>query len=321
MHDKITIQNGSKKSLIKVWGLLFLIASYSFLAYKLFTYNQYPQLLEYWKHVPETQFWWLFAVFLLLPANWVIESVKWKYITVHIQSISLKTAIKGVLAGISTGFFTPNRVGELVGRVMYLDAENRKSGVTLSLLSGMTQSFVMTLCGLPACIIFFSTTKNNFAITGTYLIFIIFFLIGLGLLYFFLPSISQLFNKSKFSGKIKEYTNCLLKYSTWELFLIISISVFRYSVFCVQFYCMLRFFGIELTVLNALIAIPTSYLFVTFTPSFAFSDAAVRGSIAVLVIGVFCQNEISIALAGICIWLINFVIPMLVGSVMLVRKN
>ncbi|MEI6752723.1 MAG: lysylphosphatidylglycerol synthase domain-containing protein [Paludibacter sp.] len=321
MHDNITFKKGSKKSLIRIWGLLFLIASYSFLAYKLFTYNQYPQLLEYWKHVPNTQFWWLLVVFLLLPANWVIESVKWKYITVHIQSISLKTAIKGVLAGISTGFFTPNRVGELVGRVMYLDAENRKSGVTLSLLSGMTQSFVMTLSGLPACIIFFSTTKNNFAITGTYLIFILFFLIGLGLLYFFLPRVSQLFSKSRFSGKIKEYTDCLLKYSARELFLIISISVFRYSVFCVQFYCMLRFFGIELTILQAVIAIPTSYLFVTFTPSFAFSDAAVRGSIAVLVIGVFCPNEISIALAGICIWLINFVIPMLVGSVILVRKN
>jgi len=47
----------------------------------------------------------------------------------------------------------------------------------------------------------------------------------------------------------------------------------------------------------------------------------VRSSYAILVIGAFSGQVVSIALAGLCIWLINFVIPMLVGSVVMVRKK
>ena len=84
---------------------------------------------------------------------------------------------------------------------------------------------------------------------------------------------------------------------------------------------MLRFFGIHLIVWQALIAIPTNYLFVTFTPSLAFSEAAVRSSFAMLTIGAFSGQTVSIALAGMCIWIINFVFPMLAGTVLMVKKN
>ena len=99
-----------------------------------------------------------------------------------------------------------------------------------------------------------------------------------------------------------------------------GVSFIRYAVFCIQFYFMIRFFSIELTPWQALIAIPTSYLFVTFTPSLAFSEAAIRSSYAVLIIGTFSGQVVNIALAGVCIWVINFVIPMLAGSVVMVRK-
>jgi uncharacterized membrane protein len=99
-----------------------------------------------------------------------------------------------------------------------------------------------------------------------------------------------------------------------------GISFIRCAVFCVQFYFMIRFFSIELTPWQALTAIPTSYLFVTFTPSFAFSEVAIRSSYAVLIIGAFSGQVVNIALAGVCIWVINFVIPMLAGSVVMVRK-
>jgi len=102
---------------------------------------------------------------------------------------------------------------------------------------------------------------------------------------------------------------------------IMLISLGRYVVFCTQFFFMLRFLGVDLSMEQALISIPTSYLFVTFTPSFAFSDVAVRSSYAVLVIGVFSGQVVSIALAGACIWLVNFVIPLLVGLVVLAKQK
>ncbi len=301
---------------------LIVVAAYVYLAYKLLTFSQYPDLVEQCSNVSLSRLWWLVGIVVLLPLNWLLEAVKWQRLTANVQSLSLFTSIKAVLAGISTGFFTPNRVGELVGRVMFLSEDNRKSGVTLSLVNSLTQNLIMALCGAPACLLFFTQTNGTVEANIThYLLFVVGFLVLFGLFYFALPRLSRHFKSNRFAQIILPFTDCLAGYSFWQLAAIILISLVRYLVFCVQFFFMLRFFGVHLAPWQALIAIPTTYLFVTFTPSFAFSEAAVRSSYAVLVIGAFSGQVVSIALAGLCIWLINFVIPMMVGSVVMVRKK
>lgn len=301
---------------------LIVVAAYLYLAYKLLTFGRYPDLVEQCSNVPLSRFWWLVGIVALLPLNWLLEAVKWQRLTANVQSLSLFTSIKAVLAGISTGFFTPNRVGELVGRVMFLSEDNRKSGVTLSLVNSLTQNLILALCGLPACLLFFTQTVGTVEANIThYLLFVVAFLFLFGLFYFALPLLSRQFKSNRFAHIILPFTDCLTGYSFRLLAAIMLISLVRYLVFCVQFFFMLRFFDVQLEPWQALIAIPTTYLFVTFTPSFAFSEAAVRSSYAVFVIGVFSRQVVGIALAGLCIWLINFVIPMLVGSVVMVRKK
>lgn len=306
---------------VKSWKLLILIASYSFLTYKLFTFHQYEDLVMQWKHMPVSNVWWLAGVFMLLPLNWYLEAIKWKMLTSRVQKITVSNSIKAVLSGISTGFFTPNRVGEMVGRIAFLDPSNRKPGITMSMVNSLTQNMVMAVCGIPACILFFSVTAGKLhpdvvqfviLVTGCVMI--------TGLLYVILPYLTRLLEKSRFSGKINPFIDCLSRYNLKDLFRIMGVSFIRYAVFCAQFYFMIRFFSIELTPWQALTAIPTSYLFVTFTPSLAFSEAAIRSSYAVLIIGAFSGQAVNIALAGVCIWVINFVIPMLAGSVVMIRK-
>ncbi len=84
---------------------------------------------------------------------------------------------------------------------------------------------------------------------------------------------------------------------------------------------MLRFFDVQLTPWQALLAIPTNYLFVTFTPSLAFSEGALRASYAVFVLGFFSPQTVNIALAGVFIWVVNWVIPLLAGSVIMLRSK
>jgi|ERR1035437_9557414 hypothetical protein len=307
---------------IKSWWFFVLFASYSFLSYKLLTFNQYQELAIQWKQMPLSQLWWFGCVCVLLPVNWLLEAVKWKLLTSKVQKINLRNSFKAVLAGISTGFITPNRVGELVGRVMFLHNENRKSGVTLSILNSLTQNLIMVLCGVPAFVLFLYNTSGKLRVNSTlYLSILMASLIILGLLYFKLPKLSLRIKKSFLFEEIKKYTDCLSNYKFQDLLKISLVSLVRYLVFCFQFYLMLRFFGVELSEFQAMIAIPTTYLFVTFTPSVSFAEAAVRSSYAVLVIGAFSGQTVNIALAGVFIWVINFVIPMLVGSVVLVRKR
>ena len=312
----------SSKALLGDLEILFFVLSLLFLGYKLFTFQHYDSLALQWRLMPSSQTWWLPGVFTLLPFNWSLEALKWQILTSRVQKLSMNDAVKAVLSGISTGFFTPNRIGELVGRVTFLDPENHKSGVTLSVVNSLTQNIIMALCGIPACILFFSITKGKLqADTILFIMILLMCILIFGFLYFTLPHWSQRLNKSRFTKKISSFTDCLSAYKLKDLLQILGVSFIRYAIFCSQFYFMLRFFGIELTPWQAFISIPTTYLFVTFTPSFAFSEAAVRSSYAVLLIGTFSGQVINIALAGICIWAVNFVIPMLLGSVILVRKK
>jgi len=306
----------------KSWKYLILLASYSFLIYKLFTFNHYEDISDQWIQMPLSQAWWLAGVFILLPLNWHLESLKWKMLTARVQKINTSTSINAVLSGISTGFFTPNRVGELVGRIAFLEPGNRKAGITMSLVNSLTQNIVMAMCGIPACILYFINSVGNVQPDITHFVWITTTgILIVGLLYFTLPHWSKQLKKSRLSLSILTFTDCLSGYTIKELLKIIGVSLIRYVVFCTQFYFMLCFFNIELTPFQALMAIPTTYLFVTFTPSLAFSEAAVRSSYAVLIIGVFSGQVVNIALAGVCIWVVNFVIPMLAGTVMMVRKT
>ena len=313
----------ASKPSFRVWGSsLILVASYAFLGYKLITFNQYHELASQWQQMPLSQFRWLAGVFLLLPLNWLLEAIKWKKLTSIIEDISIQTSYNAVLAGISTGFFTPNRVGEMVGRILYLETDHRKAGVTLSLVNSLTQNLVIAIVGVPACLIFFTYTSGTLdADISNFILVMISFASLFGLLYFALPKLSKKIADSIIGSKIGTYTDCLSSYKNSDLFVIMGISMFRFFVFATQFYLMLRFFGVHLDPWQAIIAIPSSYLFVTFTPSVAFSEAAVRSSYAVLFIGAFSGQVVGIAIAGISIWAVNFILPMIVGSVVMMRKK
>ena len=298
------------------------VAAYIYLGYKLLTFNQYDLLFLQWKLMPLSQFWWLALVVALLPLNWLLEAQKWKVLCSKIQHLSIIDSYKAVLAGISTGFFTPNRIGEMVGRVIFLRDENRKTGVTLSLLNSLTQNIIMILCGIPATILFFNWQSELLpSDIRSFILLMVSCLLLFGLLYFALPFFSKQIVASKLSKRIASFTLGFSSFNKYELLQVLLISLLRYIVFCCQFLFMLRFFNVDLSLLETFIGIPATYLFVTFTPSLAFSEAAIRSSYAVFFLGIFSDQTVGIALSGICIWVVNFVLPMIVGSVIMVKEK
>ena len=312
----------SKKVIYNIIKWLFVIAAFAYLAYKLITFDNYTEFFEQWKNAPPARFGWLIIVLLLLPVNWGLETLKWKYLVSNVQKISFSNALKGVLSGITTGFFTPNRIGDMVGRAVYMQHDNRPAGIALSIVNSLTQNLIIILCGIPACILFFFKIKSDQS-TGIiwFIIIACAILILLILVYFSLPFFSKKLKHTKLGKKLANFIGFLSTYSTHELLTIILITFCRYAVFSFQFFLMLRFFNIELTAWQALIAIPTNYLFVTITPSIAFSEAAVRASYAVMLFSEFSSNTANLVLAGATIWFINWVIPLLIGSVFVAKSK
>jgi len=300
----------------------FAIAAYAFLAYKLFTFEHYGELFSAIQSFEIKQFAWLVAVFLLLIPNLLAEARKWQLLNRKVELFSLKTSLKAIIAGISTGFFTPNRIGEMAGRVLFLSPENRRKGITLSIVSGLTMTLTVLFVGIPALAAFLFFT-NKILIYNKLLYFsaAIFFTVLLLSVYFLLPKIGKKFAENSKFPKIKTFFSHLQNFSIKDLFSILCVAFVRYFVFCVQMYSILRFFGINIGLIYSVAAICSNYLLITFTPSFSFSEGAVRGSWAAVVFGAFGANPISCILAGLCIWLINTMLPVFLGTFFILRNK
>ena len=79
--------------------------------------------------------WVLLAVVgVLMPLNWLIETLKWQPFLRHYDPISLKKSFYAVMAGISFALFTPNRMGEYAGRLLYVRPENHWKSLMINVL-------------------------------------------------------------------------------------------------------------------------------------------------------------------------------------------
>ncbi len=294
---------------------VFMIAAYGYVLYILISYKHYDEFFAQFRNISAIRYSWLWLVLALLPVNLLTEALKWQRIVSKSEKLTITAALKAVLAGFSTGFFTPNRIAEPVGRILFLKPENRKTGIVYSVINSFTQNIVMAMCGLPALAIFLSLNKFPGLNHQVYIGIVSAILVVILAVCFSLPAMAR----SRFWQTHLSFAADISHLSTPDLLSIISISLLRYAVFGLQMFAMLQFFGVELQWWQALVAIPSSYLLVTFTPSLAFSEAAIRSSYAVIFVGAFTPQPAAIAFAGLALWLINFGLPMLVGVAVLTR--
>ncbi len=299
------------------WAII--LTAYCFLLYKLLSFEYYSAIKTAWQNGQLfTQWHYALLVLILLPFNWLFETMKWKFLLRNLESLTIKAAFKSVMIGNIAAFFTPNRLGEFPGRSITLPKGKKLQGTTIGILGSIAQTLTITLVGIPAAWMLFCSKKASYNNTSPFVFIGIF--LGLLMLYFLLPRIANSLKSFRALRKIEHLLESLAQFSLADLTGVFLLSLFRYGIFCTQFYFLLHFFSVQLDPLFGAIAIATNYLFITFTPSLAFSEGAVRASIAVLTIGILSTNTIGIIAAGLSIWLLNFVIPMLIGSVIFAKK-
>jgi hypothetical protein len=302
------------------WAILAL--SYGFLAYKIMECIQNPATVSGWNDLSWRQWGWLLLSLIFMPVNLLIESVKWCYLVSDIERLTFCTALKSVMSGYATGFFTPNRLGEYPGRAVYLEHGNRWKAITFGMVGTLAQTIILLLFGFFAFILLMG--HRQFPILADRTLLPVIFGIEIAAaftIYLSLPRLSRFASRFNLSVKVNTLLMWLSTFKRKKLIHILLLAFARYVVFCLQFYFMLRFCSIDINLWQGVVSISTFYMFVTFTPSIAFSEAAIRGSYAVIFVGIFSANSIGIALAGILVWLVNAVIPMLTGSVFFSKTN
>lgn len=306
-------------------GILLIIISYGFIAYKLVHFENIKDLKLSFKDISINQIYILFVVLLMMLLNWSIETYKWKLLIHKKQSFSFYQSILIVFASISMGIITPNRIGEVGGRAYFLDKGIRTYGLFCTTIGSFAQFISTIICGLVGSILFlifynelipFNSFFNNVSIS-LLIIFIVFLLWT----YFNLKRIFPVLSRFTFFRNRQHQLDYLSEITTKELTHILFLSLLRYIVFASQFFLILTFFKIELSYLQAFISISLIYLLSTLIPTTLIAELGIRGSLALFFIGIFSQNYIGILLSTFLLWMINLALPAIIGSIVFLRKQ
>ena len=255
---------------------------------------------------------YLFGVILMMFLNWLVEALKWRYMISKIENISIMTAYRAIFTGITVSTFTPNRIGEYGGRVFCLEQGDRIKAVFITVLCSMSQLLVTILYGSISLFILF----DEILIDKTFLSVSLLILLNLFLLfsYFNISHIVNFLGKFKLINSFKKYLEVLVMYNFKDLLIAFIYSNTRYFIFSLQFIILLHVFGINISFMDAILSVMLIFFFITITPTITIAEIGVRGSVAIFVLGLFSSNDIAILSSTTLLWLINLIIPAIIGS-------
>ena len=272
--------------------------------------------------------WKLWLVVFLMFLNWVLEAKKWQYCNQQFQVIPLKRAVQAVLAGIAVASFTPNRVGEYFGRILYVPEGNRGKTISLTMVGSIAQ-FLVTIFFGGLGLLYLEWYLRNRASPGhpflhlsltILLVGVMLTLVLLFVLYFRLSWLVRWIERWDREGKIINYVKVIKEVPLSALSRILFLSFIRYLVFIIQYGLLFSLFGVVLNVVQLFAGIAVMFLIMAVVPTFSFlTDLGIRWEASIQIMELFSGNTIGIFTASFGIWIINLILPALIGSLLILR--
>jgi uncharacterized membrane protein YbhN (UPF0104 family) len=262
----------------------------------------------------------LLFVLLLVPVNWGIESLKWVRLVERIQPLPFYRAMVAVLVGTGLGLFTPNRTGEFLGRVLFIDPGKRIRAAFATGLGSLAQ-FVVTLVLGTLGLGFYLMLGLNPPLNGVFInrvLMVLAFSAGaIALLAYLYPGIlKRAVELVPVLSSWRKHAEILVAYERKELLIVLGLSVLRYSVFALQFILVLKAFSNEPDLVVTVITTCVMYLITTLVPTVVLTELGVRGAAATSLfvpLGVVASD---VLLATFAIWCFNLLLPALLGAVL-----
>lgn len=307
-----------------VFNVLLIAAAYGYLIYTFVTFDDYPALLAHFRSAGWPQFGALALAVTFIPLNIMLEAVKWRYLLRKLEPMSLREAQRQVYYGFVGAMLTPERLGDYPTRVTRIaDKSKWLPAIALGFVGTMALSTVNMSGGLLSLL--FSGLEVGGASRDKVLMISCSMLMLFVAVVLLLPYLARRraarmqdareeVAQSGWKHTWQRMTEVLKDFAVWEFPVLIGLSLMRYAVYFTQLLLVLIFCGVNLLPVQYLIIIPIHYLFVTVVPTVPVADAAVRGSVGVLIFGAFTDNTAGVALAAILLWLLNTIVPTIVGT-------
>ncbi len=258
----------------------------------------------------------------LMPINWALESLKWQALVRIFEPQSFRRAYQTVLAGVTFSLFTPNRIGEYGGRILFVRAENNWRAVVATLVGSYAQLLALLGIGVLGLTYF-----AGFYFDLEPLVIRSFLFIGLTLLgfmlfcYFNIRLVLPVIRRLPYIRRFAQSAEVLRNYDNKTLGRVLGWAVARYFVYSLQYYFLLHYFGIEVDLMSGLSGIATIFLLQTSIPLPPVMGLIARGELALLIWGNFSDQELGMLAATFVLWILNLIVPALVGTVFISNIN
>lgn len=293
------ISNKTKQYLTLIIKLVIVFGAFYFIYDKLahddkLSWKQFSDILQHKFTIA-----WILFMLCFSVLNRFLEILKWKNLVLVIEKISLFTATKQVLAGVTAGLFTPNGIGEYAGKAFYFPKIETKRVLFLNLICNGIQMVLTIIFGLIGLLYL-----------GYTLYF--FILIGVGFLvltFLFLTKNINIkgYSIALFLEKISEIPKKIHQKN-------ILLAIARYLTFSHQYYFLFLLFGIEIDYFTLMATITAVYFIASSLPSFQFLDFVVKGGVAIWFFEKLNIDEYVVLFISTFMWLLNVVLPVIIGS-------
>lgn len=268
----------------------------------------------------ERSFVWAYIVifFLLTCLNWFLEIKKWKTLISHLHPINITKAAKESLTSFTAAIITPNRIGEYGAKAMFYPFQVRKKVLVLTLISNLSQLFATLFFGSIGVIYLLLMQDLGIPYPAVMLYFLS--LLGICILGYLWREKTWCIQGLSLQ-KIWEYAVTLPTSKKWKVLLL---STYRYLTFSLLFYGVLYFFGAynapllqvpQLPFVPTMATIFSMYLLVSIVPTLAIFDITIKGGVAIWLFSLIGIAEIPVLCTVLIMWLLNVMIPALLGSV------
>lgn len=280
---------------------------------------RWQQISNSWQH-PR-----LWIVLLLMLVNWGIEARKWQVLVQHVQHFSFIKAFKSVLSGCSITMLTPNRIGEYGGRILYVEEGNRIKAISLTIVGSISQLLVTLIMGCAGLVFLRYFSQNSAGSTVVLpeiwwnaLIWLsVTITLVLSLFYLRIGWLVRMMEKVPALQKVVTHIKVLDEFDNIQLIRVFTLSFGRYVVFVLQYILLLQVMQVELGYMLSFWLITVFYLVLAVAPTIGFIELPVRVSACWALMKYYTVNELGVGTTALGIWLINLVLPAVIGSLLI----
>jgi hypothetical protein len=255
-------------------------------------------------------------IIVLMVFNYVLEALKWKYLTQKWSPITFWQATESVFCGLTMAIFTPNRWGEFGGRVMFLPSRKRVHGVFAMAVGTFGQLVVTCVVGSASLLWFIYTYLNvnvwvfvGLLATGSG------FMLLMLIFYFNVRWVVFLLNSVPFLKKFYRFFKIMKRYHFRELLIIMGYCLSRFLTYSFQ-YCLIFHLLLPEVHMYQVLLLTFAFFFIqSVLPTIDVVDIGVRSATADKLFEHVTNQHVAVMAAVALIWFTNIILPAILGSV------